>query len=144
MTLYARLSESGLVLETCCCNDPAACFHPDIAKEFKKVPEGAEPGDSIENGKVVKPTPPEPLPAPAPVETRNVSRMEFLNTLTRTERIALTDLSADDAELQDFLTQLEINGHFDLLDQDDIALLDRLEAQGVLSEATVTAVKALK
>lgn len=143
MTLYARLSETGLVLETCE-HEPAGCFHPDLAKEFTKVPAGAEAGDSIIDGKVVKPVKPEPLPVPEPVVLRLVTRSEFLAALSRTERIAISDVSADDAELKDFMAQLELNGHFDLEDADEIALLDRLQAQGILSEATVNAVKALK
>lgn len=143
MTMYARLSDSGLVLETCE-HDPAKCFHPDLAREFQKIPAGAEPGDSIVGGKVVKAEIPDSPPAPQPLESRLVPRNDFLNALTRSERIAISELAADDAELKDFLTQLEINGHFDLRDADDIALLDRLQAQGVLSEATVETVKALK
>lgn len=143
MTLYARLTEEGLVLETCEHN-PATCFHPDIASEFTEIPAGAEPGDSVVDGKVVKAEIPEPLPAPEPVEPRLVPRIDFFNALTRAERIAISDAAANDAELKDFLVQLEINGHFDLRDADDNALLDRLQEQGVLSEATVATVKALK
>jgi len=143
MTLYARLTEDGLVLETCE-HEPTGCFHPDIAKEFQTVPEGAEPGDSIVSGKIVKAVTPDPPPAQVPTEQRLVPRNEFLNALTRVERIAINDVANDDAELKDFLNQLEINGHFDLEQGEDIALLDRLEAQGVLSEASVTAIKALK
>lgn len=143
MTLYARLSDTGLVLETCE-HEPSECFHPDIAKEFSEVPAGAEAGDSIVDGKVVKAVIPDPLPTPEPKESRLVPRSDFLNALTRTERIAISDVAADDAELKDFLTQLEVNGHFDLRDADDVALLDRLQAQGILSEATVEKVKALK
>lgn len=143
MTLYARLSADGLVLETCE-HEPAKCFHPDLAKEFTKIPAQAEVGDSIVDGKVVKPVIPDPLPTPQPIESRLVPRNDFMNTLTRVERIAIADVAADDAELRDFLKQLEANGHFDLRDADDIALLERLQTQGVLSEVTVTAVKALK
>lgn len=143
MALYARLSEQGLVLEVCE-HEPAKCFHPDIAIEFQEIPVGAEPGDSIVGDKIIKAEIPDPPPAPQPLESRLVPRSDFMNALTRGERIALSELAADDAELKDFLTQLEINGHFDLRDADDIALLDRLQAQGVLSEATVETVKALK
>jgi hypothetical protein len=138
MAHFARLSETGLVLEVCCCEDIAQCFHPDIAKEFREAPEGAEPGDTVEDGKLKKAPAPAELPAPAaPVEKRLVSKAEFMSALTRGERIALTDLSGEDAELRDFLAMLEALGHLDLDNQDDIALLERLKTAGVLSEASV-------
>lgn len=143
MTLYARLTEDGLVLETCE-HDPNECFHPDIAKEFQVIPQGAEPGDSVISGKIVKAVVRDPLPVQSPLEQRLVPRNDFLNALTRVERIAINDVANDDAELKDFLALLEINGHFDLEQGEDIALLDRLQAEGVLSEASVTAIKALK
>jgi len=144
MTLYARLTAEGLVLETCDL-DPSQCFHPDIAQEFQEVPAGAEAGDTITDGEVIKPVaPPEPeLPA-EPIEKRLVPRADFMGALTRAERIALTTEAESNAELRDFLELLQINGNFDLSNAEDVDLLDQLQAQGVLSEASVAAIKTLR
>ena len=143
MTMYARLSEQGLVLEVCQ-HEPKGCFHPDIAKEFTKVPTGAEPGDSVVDGKVVKQVTPEIAPPAPPEERRWAPRVDVMNTLTRAERVALTELAVDDIELKDFLAQLEINNHLDLSNLDDISLLERLRDQGVLSESSLAAIKAIR
>jgi hypothetical protein len=143
MKLYARLSESGLVLETSEL-DPVTSFHPDIAQEFVEVPAEAATGDSIVNGKVVKAVAPDPLPVPVATETRHVPRTEFLGALTRAERLALTEFATNDAETADFLAMMEVAGHFDLNNQEDIDLLDRLEAADVLTQGSVAAIKQLR
>lgn len=144
MAIYGRITEDGLVLEVCEL-DPATCFHPDIAVEFEEVPDGAAPGDSVVNGKLVKAPEPEAPEAPAePVVQRLVPRAEFLGALQRSERIALEGERGNNAELNDFLTMLEINGVFDLDNAEDIELLDSLVKDNVLSDASLAAIQALR
>lgn len=144
MTIYGRITEEGLVLEVCEL-DPATCFHPEIAKEFKKIPAGAAPGDGVVNGKLVKAPEPEPLQVVTPVaQERLVSRGEFFGALLRSERIALESERAANAELNDFLVMLDLNGSFSLDNSEDIDLLKALVTGKTLSEGSLVKIQALR
>lgn len=135
MTQYARLSEAGLVLEICA-QDPAGCFHPDIAIEFQVVPDAAVVGDTVTDEGDVIPAPVIVIEEP-PAVIKPLSEAEFLAALTRSERIAIKALGATDPEVQDFLDMMKLQGSVSLVDADNADLIHRLADGGVLSAETV-------
>lgn len=146
MTIYGRVSPDGLILETADCvdaDDLAKRFHASLVSQFVELPDDAARGDNFLNG-VLTPAPAEPeSEEPAdPVVIRKVPAAEFWSALTRAERIAVR--GSADAEVEDFRSQLETVGHVDLDDADDQALFARLVTEGVLTQASLDAVNALR
>ena len=64
--------------------------------------------------------------------------------MTRAQRVAIKNLRATDDEVDDFMAQMEAKGSLDLDNAEDIALLDRLVTDSVLTAEVVTAIKALR
>ena len=143
MAKYARLNASGLVMETCD-GDPATRFYKTLADQFVEVPDDAEPGDTVADGKTtkrveVKIDPPETVKQP-----RVAPRAEVMNAMTRSQRVALKKLRATDDEVDDFMEQLDSSMLLNLDDAEDMALLDKLVTDSVLTAEVVAAIKALR
>ena len=86
--------------------DPAALYHPDVAKLYSVVvPDTAASGDAWDGSTLTKPTPPAP-PAPV-VAPKVVSPLEFKLLFTSTERIAIKDLTATDKAVADWYGIIE-------------------------------------
>ena len=143
MAKYARLNSAGLVMETCD-GDPTTRFVESIASQFVEVDDNAATGDTVTDGTLVKYVAPEVTPPPAPTQPRLAPRSEVLDAMTRAQRVAIKNLRATDDEVDDFMAQMEAKGSLDLANAEDIALLDRLVTDSVLTAEVVTAIKALR
>ena len=84
----------------------------------------------------------DPEEEPEVVEERFAPYVEVMNTLTRSERIAVKALT--DADVKDLLSQIELNGYLDLDDSDDQAVLTGLVSDSVISQASLDAINALR
>ena len=143
MAKYARLNSAGLVMETCD-GDPSTRFVKSLADQFVEAPDATAPGDTITDGKAVKPVVEEVTPPPAPVQPRVAPKAEVLDAMTRAQRVAIKKLRATDDEVDDFMAQLDSKLHLDLANAEDMSLLDRLVTDSVLTAEVVTAIKALR
>lgn len=141
MTVYGRVNAQGLIMETCA-GDPSTLFHEDIASQFIELADNAEPGDTWSNDALTKKVIPEPEEEPEVVEERFAPYVEVMNTLTRSERIAVK--ASTDADVKDLLSQIELNGYLDLDDSDDQAVLTDLVSDSVISQASLDAINALR
>ena len=143
MAKYARLNAAGLVMETCD-SDPSKLFFKTLADQFNEVPDDAVAGDTITDGKAVKPVV-EKLPEPTPPKQPRIApKADVLDALTRSQRVAVKKLRATDDEVDDFMAQLDNKQALDLDNAEDIALLDRLVTDKVLTSEVVAAIKALR
>lgn len=143
MAKHARLNATGFVLETCD-GDPSTLFCKQLADQFVEVPADAVTGDTITDGKAVKPVIEKIDPPPVVKQPRMAPRAEVLDAMTRAQRVAIKGLRATDEEVDDFMAQLEAKGALDLDNTEDITLLDKLVTDKVLSSEVVAVIKALR
>lgn len=141
MAIYGRVNAQGLIMETCD-GDPSTRFHPDLAGEFIELADNAAVGDTWVDGALAKKTVSAPEPEAEVAEERRAPYVEVMNALTRTERIAVK--ASTDAEVQDLLSQIELNGYLDLENTEDQAVLSGLVADSVISQASLDAINALR
>ncbi|MEI4262781.1 hypothetical protein [Roseovarius sp. D0-M9] len=95
---YARIvNDQAVDIST----DPASQFHPDLAAEFVKVPEGVKRGWlRAADGTWFAPA--DPVPTEPEPERPAVSPVEFKLLFTSAERVKLKELRATDPILDDF------------------------------------------
>ena len=132
MSIKGRITESGIVLETCC-EDVATCFHPDLAKQFVDLPDGAEPGDTVTDGKVTKYVQPEP-PEIVKETDRKITRQQFLECFTRSERKALK--SSTDEDVIELLEFMQETNHYQYDDAENKTLITALVAASTISQSS--------
>lgn len=141
MAIYGRVNAQGLIMETCD-EDPSTRFHPDLAGEFIELADNATVGDTWSDGTLTKKTVSAPEPEAEVAEERRAPYVEVMNALTRTERIAVK--ASTDVEVQDLLSQIELNGYLDLENTEDQAVLSGLVTDSVISQASLDAINALR
>lgn len=86
-------------------SNPAEQFHPDIAAEFRPVPDEVRQGWRLVSGTWTEPAPVEPS-APAVVFPK-VSPVEFKLLFTPQERVAIKAARATDVAIDDFFDIVE-------------------------------------
>lgn len=126
MAKFARFSEassdgSATVVEVIDFS-PAGKFHPDVAKLFVSVPEGAVVG-SVKNGSNwTHPTDDEPAPEP---RRKQVTPPEFLLLFTPAERIAIRQARAYSGNEEDKqTTALILDDWFAIIEDPRLTLVD--------------------
>lgn len=99
MTKFARIINNVAVDVS---DDPKNHFHPDLAAEFKKVPNEVQPGWQLVD-KVWT----EPKPAPEIIPPKVVDPVNFKLLFTLNERAAINEARAKDAIINDFYSMIE-------------------------------------
>lgn len=133
MSIKGRLTENGIVLETCL-SDLATSFHPDLAKQFVDLPDGSEAGDTVADGKLTKYVAPEP-PAIVKETDRKITRQQFLECFTRVERKALK--ASTDEDVVELLEFMQETNHYQCDDAENQSLITALLAAKTISQSSV-------
>lgn len=133
MSIKGRLAEDGIVLETCS-GDVASSFHPDLAKQFVDLPDGADPGDTVVDGKVTKYVAPEPAPIVKETD-RKITRQQFLECFTRVERKALK--ASTDEDVVELIEFMQETNHYQYDDAENKTLITALLAAKTISQSSV-------
>lgn len=123
MTTWARIVDNTAIEVTTL--NPDTSFHPSLAAQFQAVPDGTLAGATRNGTGWTNPTPaPEPGPVVALRRTK-VSRVEFKQLLTSTERIAIRTARAyDGTDATALAIKAGLDDLFDILEDPALTFVD--------------------
>lgn len=104
MTKFARII-NGTAIDVCL--NPKDNFHPLIAAEFVTVPENVEVGHSLINGVWTAAIKEDIFVVDSNIYSIKIAPIDFKLLLTPTERVAVNQVKATDALVNDFFSLVE-------------------------------------